>query len=80
MKIENGIHTFSLTVQCTYSGIQNIIAANRAVPGKEGAYSLSCNYRILTYKPIGVEILLHQSLTHRSWIKLIVNPSSLLAE
>ncbi len=79
MKIENGIHTFSLTVQCTYSGIQNIIAANRAVPDKVGAYSLSRSYRILTYKPIGVEILLHQSLTHRSWIKLIVNPSSLLA-
>ena len=36
MKIENGIHTFSLTRQCTYSGIQNIIAANRAVPDKEG--------------------------------------------
>ena len=80
MKIENGVHTFSLTRQCTYSGIQNIIAANRAVPDKVGAYSLSRSYRILTYKPIGVEILLHQSLTHRSWIKLIINPSSLLAE
>ena len=79
MKIENGVHTFSLTRQCTYSGIQNIIAANRAVPDKVGAYSLSRSYRILTYKPIGVEILLHQSLTHRSWMKLIVNPSSLLA-
>ena len=79
MKIENGVHTFSLTRQCTYSGIQNIIAAHPAVPDKVGAYSLSRSYRILTYKPIGVEILLHQSLTHRSWIKLIVNPSSLLA-
>ena len=29
------------------------------------------------YKHCGVEILLTQSLTHRSWIRLIINPSSL---
>ena len=34
---------------------------------------------ITEFKKIGVEIQYHQSLVHTSWIKLIVNPASLLA-
>lgn len=36
-------------------------------------------YEIVKFKNVGVEIQLHQSLAHRSWVKVIVNPSSLLA-
>lgn len=78
MKIKNGIHTFSLTVQCSYSDIQNICTANICILKKSDAYCLNHTYQITAYKDIGVEILLHQSLSRRSWMKVIVNPSSLL--
>lgn len=79
IKIKRGIHTFSLSVQCSYSDIQNVRTANACILKKSDAYCLNHTYQITAYKDIGIEILLHQSLTRRSWLKLIVNPSSLLA-
>ncbi len=79
MKTTNGIHTFSLKVRSSYSGIQNIITANACIRMKRDKFGLNNNYCIPTYKSTGVEILLHQSIAHPCWITLIVNPSSLLA-
>ena len=79
MKTENGIHTFSLKIRSSYSGIQNIITANACIRMKRDKFGLNNNYCIPTYKSTGVEILLHQSIAHPCWITLIVNPSSLLA-
>lgn len=79
MKMENGIHTFSLKVRSSYSEIQNIITANTCIRITKDKFGLNNNYCIPTYKSTGVEILLHQSITHPCWITLIVNPSSLLA-
>ena len=79
MKTTNGIHTFSLKVRSSYSGIQNIITANTCIRMKRDKFGLNNNYCIPTYKSTGVEILLHQSIAHPCWITLIVNPSSLLA-
>lgn len=79
MKTTNGIHTFSLKVRSSYSEIQNIISANTCICLKKDKFGLNNNYCIPTYKSIGVEILLHQSIAHPCWITLIVNPSSLLA-
>ena len=79
MKTENGIHTFSLKIRSSYSGIQNIITANACIRMKRDKFGLDNNYCIPAYKAVGVEILLHQSIAHPCWITLIVNPSSLLA-
>lgn len=79
MKMENGIHTFSLKVRSSYSEIQNIITANTCIRITKDKFGLNNNYCIPTYKSTGVEILLHQSIAHPCWITLIVNPSSLLA-
>ena len=79
MNIETGIHTFSLNLKSSYSEIQNIITENEHFHTNNDAFYLQNCYKITTYKGIGVEMLLHQSLTHSSWITLIVNPSSLLA-
>lgn len=79
MKTTNGIHTFSLKIRNSYSGIQNIITANACIRMKRDKFGLNTNYCIPTYKTSGVEILLHQSIAHPCWITLIVNPSSLLA-
>ena len=79
MKTENGIHTFSLKIRSSYSGIQNIITANTCIRVTKDKFGLNNNYCIPTYKSTGVEILLHQSIAHPCWITLIVNPSSLLA-
>ena len=79
MNKETGIHTFSLNLKSSYSEIQNIITENEHFRISNDALYLQNCYKIITYKNIGVEMLLHQSLTHSSWITLIVNPSSLLA-
>lgn len=76
---ETGIHTFSLNLKSSYSEIQNIITENEHFRTNNDPLYLENCYKIATYKGIGVEMLLHQSLTHSSWITLIVNPSSLLA-
>ena len=79
MKTENGIHTFSIKMRSSYSGIQNIITANTCIRITKDKFGLNNNYCIPTHKSTGVEILLHQSIAHPCWITLIVNPSSLLA-
>ena len=80
MKRNDGIHTFSLKTRSSYSEIQNICAQNACIRGKRDRFSLNQNYFIADYKDKGVEILLHQTLVHPSWVTLIVNPSSLLAD
>ena len=80
MKCNDGIHTFSLKTRSSYSEIQNIRVQNACIRGKHDCFSLNQNFCIADYKDKGVEILLHQSLVHPSWVTLIVNPSSLLAD
>ncbi len=80
MERNDGIHTFSLKTRSSYSEIQNIRVQNACIHGKRGHFSLNQNFCIADYKDKGVEILLHQSLVHPSWVTLIVNPSSLLAD
>lgn len=79
MRTENGIHTFSLVCRSSYTEIQNIVGAVPCVT-KADKYHLNISRKILKFKSTGVEIHLYQSLVHPSWIKLIVNPSSLLAD
>lgn len=79
MERNDGIHTFSLKTRSSYSEIQNICMQNACIRGKHDRFSLNQNFCIADYKDKGVEILLHQSLVHPSWVTLIVNPSSLLA-
>lgn len=78
MERKDGIHTFSLKIRSSYSEIQNICSQNACIHRKNDIFSLNRYFCIADYKDKGVEILLHQSLTHPSWITLIVNPSSLL--
>ena len=78
MKMKYGIHTFSLTAKSCYIEIQNIVGQVPCI-SKPDKYHLSVKHEIVRYKGVGVEIHLHQSLVHPSWIKLIVNPASLLA-
>lgn len=78
MKTKRGIHTFSLTARSTYTEIQNIVEQVPCI-SRPDKYHLNIKHEIVKYKGLGVEIHLHQSLVHPSWIKLIVNPSSLLA-
>lgn len=80
MERNDGIHTFSLKTRSSYSEIQNIRVQNACIHGKHDRFSLNQNFCIADYKDKGVEIILQQSLTHPSWITLIVNPSSLLAD
>lgn len=80
MKHNDGIHTFSLKTRSSYSEIQNIRVQNACIHGKHDRFSLNQNFCIADYKDKGVEILLRQSLVHPSWVTLIVNPSSLLAD
>ena len=75
-----GIHTFSLTLQCKYSEIQNIIEQNECICTGKGKLGLSPYYQMPQFKSIGVEIHLGQSISHPCWLILIVNPSSLLAD
>ena len=75
MNKETGIHTFSLNLKSSYSEIQNIITENEHFRISNDALYLENRYKIATYKGIGVEMLLDQSLTHSYWITLIVNPS-----
>ena len=79
MKTTNGIHTFSLKVRSSYSEIQNIITANACIRLRKEDWGMDNRYCIPSYKGIGVEILLYQSVSCPCWITLIVNPSSLLA-
>lgn len=80
MELKDGIHTFSLKIRSSYSEIQNICSQTACIHRKSDIFSLNRYFCIADYKDKGVEILLHQSLTHPSWITLIVNPSSLLAD
>ena len=76
---EYGIHTFSLKLQCKYSEIQNIIEQNECIYTSKGKLGISSYYQMPQFKDIGVEVQLGQSVSHPSWLILIVNPSSLLA-
>jgi len=77
MKIERGIHTFSLTAPCSYNTIQELCEDHAHYMSKKLSYGLKKVIFLNAYKHCGVEILLTQSLTHRSWVRLIINPSSL---
>lgn len=76
---KRGCHTFAITLGCSYTDIQNILSDQVYIRKKHDKFFLNVSYEIVEFKEIGVEILLNQSLVRRSWIKLIVNPSSLLA-
>ena len=77
MKIERGIHTFSLTAPCSYHIIQELRETQSHYVRKMSGARLTKIISLNKYKPQGVEILLTQSIDHRSWIRLIINPSSL---
>ena len=77
MKIERGIHTFSLTAPCSYNMIQELCEDHAHYVHRKSSHGLKKVISLNAYKHCGVEILLTQSLTHRSWIRLIINPSSL---
>ena len=77
MRIERGIHTFSLTAPCSYNTIQELCEDHAHYMSKKLSHGLKKVIFLNAYKHCGVEILLTQSLTHRSWIRLIINPSSL---
>ena len=77
MKIERGIHTFSLTAPCSYNTIQELCEDHAHYVHKKSRHGLKKVIFLNAYKHRGVEILLTQSLTHQSWIRLIINPSSL---
>ena len=77
MKTERGIHTFSLTALCSYHIIQELCEDHAHYVHKKLSHGLKKVISLNAYKHRGVEILLTQSLTHRSWIRLIINPSSL---
>ena len=77
MKIERGIHTFSLTAPCSYHTIQELRETQSHYVRKMSGARLTKIISLNKYKPQGVEILLTQSIDHRSWIRLIINPSSL---
>ena len=80
MKIKSGIHTFCLTQKVPYNEITNICQANNdVIKYKTSDMGTTRTYHIYTYKKIGVEIILNQSLVYPSNIKMIINPSSLLA-
>lgn len=79
LKTEKGSHTFSLDVQSSYTEIQNIQSNNLCIPKWHDKCFLNVDYEIVRFKNSGVEIHLKQSLAHKSWITIIVNPSSLLA-
>lgn len=79
LKEERGSHTFSITTKCSYTEIQNIRGNQLCIRKYHDKYFLNVSYEIVKFKNIGAEIQLHQSLVHRSWITLIVNPSSLLS-
>ena len=78
-KKESGNHTFSLSTKSSYTDIQNIRNNKLCILKWHDKCFLNVTYEIVKFKNIGVEIQLHQSLVHRSWITVIVNPSSLLA-
>lgn len=77
MKIERGMHTFSLTAPCSYHTIQELRETQSHYVRKMSGARLTKIISLNKYKPQGVEILLTQSIDHRSWIRLIINPSSL---
>lgn len=77
MKIERGIHTFSLTAPCSYNMIQELCEDHAHYVHRKSSHGLKKVISLNAYKHCGVEILLTQSLAHRSWIRLIINPSSL---
>lgn len=76
---KRGSHTFAIITKCSYTEIQNIRSNQLCIRKYHDKYFLNVSYEIVEFKEIGVEIQLHQSLVRRSWIKLIVNPSSLLS-
>lgn len=74
-----GIHTFSLNIRTSYSNIQNILQKNEYILKSKDKYHLNKLYCIAKYKKYGIEIWLHQSIEHPSFVRIIINPSSLLA-
>ena len=81
MKIKSGIHTFCLTQKAPYNEITNMCQANNdVIEYKTSDMGTTRTYYIYTYKKIGVEIILNQSLVYPSNIKMIINPSSLIAD
>ena len=78
--MNTGIHTFSLYIKSSYSDIKNILQKNEYITMNKDKYLLNKLHCITKYKKYGVEILLNQSYNHPSFITVIVNPSSLLAD
>ena len=78
--MNTGIHTFSLCIKSSYSDIKNILQKNEHITVNKDKYHLNKLYCITKYKKYGVEILLNQSYKRPSFITVIVNPSSLLAD
>ena len=78
--MNTGIHTFSLCIKSSYSDIKNILQKNEYITMNKDKYLLNKLHCIIKYKKYGVEILLNQSYNHPSFITVIVNPSSLLAD
>jgi len=74
----SGMHTFSLSVKSNYTEIQNIISNNECILKSQDKFCLNRRYSICTYEKVGVKFILTQSISHPSWIKIVVNPSSLL--
>ncbi|MBC5726208.1 hypothetical protein H8S45_12170 [Agathobaculum sp. NSJ-28] len=79
VKSQYGIHTFSIMAKSSYHEIQELWEENCCQVMNRDPYFLNTTLQITEYKERGVEIVLNQSLTHPSWITVIVNPSSLLA-
>ncbi len=75
----SGMHTFSLSVKSNYTEVQNIISNNEHILKLQDKFCLNRRYDICTYEKEGVRFIITQSLCHPSWIKVVVNPSSLLA-
>lgn len=78
--MKTGIHTFSIYIKSSYSNIKNILQKNEYITINRDKYHLNNLYCIQNYKKYGVEILLNQSYKRPSFISIIVNPSSLLAD
>ena len=78
--MNTGIHTFSLCIKSSYSDIKNILQKNEYITMNKDKYLLNKLHCITKYKKYGVEILLNQSYNRPSFITVIVNPSSLLAD
>ncbi len=75
----SGMHTFSLSVKSNYTTVQNIVSNNERILKSQDKFCLNRCYNICTHEKRGVKFIITQSLCHPSWIKVVVNPSSLVA-